>query len=225
MVRDTRYKVPNARSGQSLVELLIGIGVGTILIGSAAMLVSVTLKASRENKFLQAATFLAQEELERVAVYADARWYCNSGACGIYNLLKGSSNEYHLGTTTPSFTSVLGDEAGIALDGVLYSRSFYVENVCRNSSGGITGVVQGGSCASGFEDPSTQHVTATVAWDPAGSLSISRYLTRHGNRVVVQTDWSGGPGQPGLWALQSKYDVDDGHIEYLSIPGSITMKP
>lgn len=71
----------------------------------------------------------------------------------------------------------------------LFLRSFYTENVNRDSGGNIA--------ASGTDDPSTQKITVSASWPVNRTLSKSEYLTRSNNKVFNQADWSGGSGQDG----------------------------
>ena len=182
---------------------MIAMTVGVIIIGSAVTLIGVTLRLSSQNKFLQAALFLRQDLLDKVTVFAEHQWYCpvgcvvegtvNPAKYGIYNLNKGSGNDYRFKPNITPFEWQQAEEI-VTLDDVQYTRYFYAENVCRDSFGAIVGPAAG-ICSSGVEDPSTQFVTVVVSWQQAGSgqeLRGSKYLTRSRNLVTVQTDWSGG---------------------------------
>ncbi len=79
----------------------------------------------------------------------------------------------------------------------IFTRYFYVENVCRtnNASSSISGVAPCGSGSA--DDPSSQKITAVTQWvtgQGAGFTSLSDYLTRWKNTIFRQTDWSGGSG-------------------------------
>jgi len=84
----------------------------------------------------------------------------------------------------------------------VFSRYFYVENVCRisDSSGNIASSTT--PCPNGTaDDPLTQKVTAITQWTfgaGADQVSLSRYLSRWGNFSIRQSDWSGGSGQNGV---------------------------
>lgn len=86
----------------------------------------------------------------------------------------------------------------------IYTRNFYVENVCRST--GATGeiVSAGGACAGGSaDDPSTQKITVSVSW-PTGvtttQLTLTDYLTRWKNAIFEQSDWSGGVDSSGSYS-------------------------
>lgn len=196
--------------GQSLVEILVSITVAFILIGGAAALIAVTLRTSESNQYIQAATFLSHDLTDKVTVYAESLWYCDPGTCsgnrGIYNLVKGSTAaNYYLNTTLTPFQYVqVVPPAGenITLDGVQYTRYFYIENVNRNVGGNID--------SAGTEDPSTQKVTVKTSWAEgpnSGDVKVEKYLTRNANHLFHQTDWSGGPGQSEKWVEENMFDV------------------
>src|SRR3989344_7542105 len=188
-------RIRNLR-GQSLIEIMIGVAVSVILIVSAATLLSVTLKSSTQNKFIQAASFLSQDLIDKVTIFAEKQWNCAPGAaCGIYNLNKGPDNYYHLLTTGGTFISDPKDET-VSLDGVNYTRYFYVEDVIRELCG-VGDICTGPNCSVSFcpsgpggsgaaYDPSTQKVTVVTEWNQAGTggdIKIVKYLTRSVNRV------------------------------------------
>jgi len=234
-------KFNNSRSGQSLIELMIAVAVGAILIGSAAVVMSAWIRISAQNKFLQAASFLSQDLMDKVAIFAERQWYAPSGSYGIYNLNKGSLNHYYLCTDTCSpFEWRTGDEQKNA-DGVDYTRYFYIENVRRQFCG-IGNIFTGqlNACQVNYkpgdsgatDDPSTQKVTVVTSWPSGGNVTLVRYLTRNRNQVIVQTDWSGGftkndptpdPVLPATAISNKFYDANSG-IDYTGTPGSILLK-
>jgi len=191
----------NARAGQSLLEVLLAVAIGGILIGSAAVLISVILTGGAENKAFQGATFLAQDLADKIRVYATRNWHCVGFPCGVYNLSKGSANKYFLETVQDLnegvFTYGSGATSSLALflNGIQYSEYFYVQNVCRSGSitGEITGVTNGVCGPGEVEDPSTQKVTVVVTWSNGSrKVEIEEFFTRNLNIVFKQDDWSGG---------------------------------
>lgn len=174
----------NTRSGQSLIEILVGVSLGAIIIGGAAGAVSVYLRSNLESKKQQTSTFLAQELMDNVRVFAEGNWH------NIYDLNKGSSNHYYLVTSASPFATSTGDEA-ITAENTSFTRYFYVNNVSRDSSSGDIQT----SYATSTDDPSTQKITVIVTWASGGSITLEEYLTRSRSVVFHQTDWSGGGGQ------------------------------
>lgn len=219
-------------TGQSLIEILVGVTVTGLIILASGNLLQVVNRSSSYNRQVQRANFLLQELTENVAVYADAKWYCvptsagdptclSDGAKrGLYNLKKGAAENYYLDTTSQPFPWVSGQES---IDG--YQRWFYVENVCRNQAdGAVSGVEPVSGCPSDTsEDASTQKITVSITWNGGGAaqLQSERYLTRTRNSATGQTNWVGGDGQV-IFSDPAKYDsavnVDD------SVRGSIKIQ-
>jgi len=172
------------QSGQSLIELIVGIAVGVIFIVGAAGIIMVSLRVDFRNTFAQTAHEIAIELGEQVRVFANADWH------NVDTL--STSTAYHLATST----TFLDDQSGsstIVIDGNSYTRSFTLEPVYRDASGEIT-------TPSGILDPSTLRVVSTASWTERGdqdSATVELYLTRNRNRLFHQTDWSGGPVQEG----------------------------
>lgn len=202
--------------GQSLIEVIIGATIAGVFILGASQLLSISNIGSYRNKEYQTATFLAQELAENISIYANAKWYCAPvGSCaatkGIYNLSKGAGNKYYLINAPLEWRS--GEET-VNISGLSYNRYFFAENICRSSDGAIAGVQSGAGCASGTaEDPSTQKTTIIVKWVASGQnydLKLGQYITRTRNMAIIQTDWSGGGGQFGLYADVTKYDTATG---------------
>mgnify|MGYP001588538723 CR=1 FL=1 len=205
---------------------------GIIIVGSAVLVLTVTLRISRQNRFLQTATFLGQELLEHLTVYAGTKWYCAEDPCpdtnlnqGLYNLSPGG--RYHLATSsvtnTAPFVWVSGNESVVGSDGITYTRFFQKENVWRDSSNNILDPED----INGYEDPSTQRVIVTVSWPDGGQVQFSKYLTRHNNVVMRQTDWSGGdetdPSYPALDSI-TVYDVPaSSNIDHEATPGAVQI--
>lgn len=225
--------------GQSLIEVIAGTAIAVIIISSVARLVSVSTRVSNQNKESQTAAFLIGEILENITTYADSKWYCPGGTCpsdglnrGIYNLNRNTNYFLQKADTTP-FIWVVGSEAiNLADQTTVYNRYFYVENVCRNNIDGSVTEVEGIGCLVGTtEDPSTQLVTAVVAWTKNGEnfgVQTKKYITRTRNAVVSQTDWSVGSwdncvGTNLFTDNQFKYACDDGNINSSGKPGSIKI--
>ena len=208
----------SAKSGQSLIELLIALAVAGILLGSAATLLQVALRASSQDKFVRAATSLSEELMEKVTVFAGENWR------NIYNLSRATS--YQIVVEGDGSFAAVGPPnppATVTIDGVAYTPVFLVDNVYRDGCGtGGFAVPQplprcplvGGNALDGVgEDPSTQKLTVTTSWNQDGGVafvSFIKYVTRSQSKALTQTDWSGGGGQTGLWQAQNKFDAFSG---------------
>lgn len=205
MNRLPRNKSLLPRTGQSLIEVLIGVTVAGALILAAGRVVDITTKTSGANQKKQTAAFLAQQLLENIVTYADTQWYCAPTTCaatrGVYNLTKGSSQRYYL-VATPTLEWRDGASSGeaVVIGATTYNRYFYIENVCRDASGNFITCV--GSPPP--EDFSTQKATVVVAWSDGGQAlqtTMERYLLRTRVAAVSQTDWSGGSWSPNCFSL------------------------
>jgi len=92
------------QSGQSLVEILIGLAVGAILIGGAGLGISFMLRSSGSNESFQTASGLVKEISEKVRAFGGANWHA------IYNLAKGTDTHYFLNPTSTTLLVVEGEE-------------------------------------------------------------------------------------------------------------------
>lgn len=242
-MRERRLSV--ARRGQSLIEALIALAVGGMLVGTAAALMAVVLRVSSQNVFLRAASALNEGLLEQVTSYAERKWYCTTtSGCGLYNLNKGFAlgSRYKFVPAGP-VPSRLDSEAGtelITLEGVGYTRWFYVQNLCRDDdSGNITGITDSdgttNTCggAGGSEDPSTQRVVAVTEWNEGGvvrSIPLAKYVSRNRSMVFRQTGWEGGsttpPVGPGVLDVRTVPDTrffDANGVDYRRVPGTLIL--
>lgn len=157
----------NFRSGQSLIELLIAIGLTALFI--PALLTAAT--ASREGK--------AQAK-ERMLAIA----YLREGEEAVRNVReKGWSNvsangTYHPSVSGSSWTLLSGEET---IEG--FSRRIEISDVRRDGNGVI---IESG----GLVDPSTKRVIVLVSWNTPfpSSIDTTILLTRYlGNTTTLQT--------------------------------------
>jgi type II secretory pathway pseudopilin PulG len=201
-----------SNSGQSLVELLIAVAVGTILVAAAAAVISPVLKINTQANRAQAATALAHELLDNVRVWAEGDWH------NISSLATTSANHYYLNSATSPFSSSTGDEQ-VTVSSTTYTRYFYVDDVFRDASGNITNSSSGASF-----DPSTKLVTVAYSWPTSATYTISTHLTRYRNNVFDQTDWSGGPGQGGPTTSTNSMFATSSNINYTTSSGSLYLQ-
>jgi len=202
-------KYNKKNNGQILVELLVAVALAAIIFAVGGQLLDVTLQSNKLSKERLIANHLLQEGLEATIAVSSEKWH------NIYNLNKGEPNYYHPEINAGKWVLVSGQE-NIILNDLTYTRSIIIENVNRDNNRNIN--------ALGIDDPSTQKVTVTVSWGN-NSLTISKYFTRWPNETATQTDWSGGPGQPGpVTSFNNKYDTEDYNLDVTSTPGSIKLK-
>src|SRR3989344_7250878 len=126
----TFYILHSLRDGQSLIEVLLALTVGTILIVAATSVISPSLRTNTQADKVQVSSALGKELLENVRVFSEADWH------NIYNLNKTSANKYYLTTSTSPFSSVNGTES-IVLATTTYTRYFYIDNIGRDAGGSI----------------------------------------------------------------------------------------
>jgi Tfp pilus assembly protein PilV len=183
-------------SGQSILEIVVALAIGTILIVGAVTAISSSLRVDVESTNQQIASFLNQELANNVSAFSASNWR------NIYDLGK-SPDQFYLVDSGGVFTTSSGNEM-ITVNGVEFDRYFTVENVSRDGGGAIesTYIVAN-------DDPSTQKLKVFTVWSVSGgsaSNTIDKYLTRSGSLVFVQTDWIG--------------DFTDPVIEVVSLPDS-----
>jgi hypothetical protein len=206
------------------MELIVWLGVTTIIVGAAAVTMTAILRSDLQAKRIQVATDLTRELSDNARAFAAANWR------NIYDLNKGSSNHYYLITTASPFATTTGDEA-LTIESVNYVRYFYVENANRTLCGagvittdatttcaqiGMTGVA---------DDPSTQRLTVVATWPGTTTgVRLVEYVSRSRNTITRQTDWSGGSGQESFpsGGVNNQFASSTG-VSFTGTPGSLKV--
>ncbi len=192
------------KDGFSLVELLVAISFVSVII--TAILTMNTFNASlwKANEDKTKAYFYASESLE---------------AMKLINWSSLVNGDYHLVLQNNAWTLVSGNET---LENK-YIRNINISSVQRQSS--TNGHIYGDIVASGFIDPDTKKITATITWpDRKGNiktLSLDNYLSRWQAERFMQTDWSGGSGQ-ATWSDATKFYSKTSGLE-VNIEGISTL--
>jgi len=193
---------------QSLLELLLSIAVGVIMIGGSVLLMSTSLRSYQDIKHKVTANSLLRQQDEIIISLAQDNWH------SIGDLTPNTN--YYATSTNNLWTVASGQEEGI-VNNVSYKRYFKVFSVYRDSNGNISG--------SGTIDPNTLKVISFIEYglNYNSSSSLTFYLTRSANnRIIQQTDWSGGAGYAGpVPHPDNKFDSQT-NINY-STEGQITM--
>lgn len=201
-----------ARTGQSIIEVLVAVVVGVVLVGAAAGLIAPSLQTNTQATRVQAAAALAKQLSDNVRVWSEGDWH------NILNLATTSANKYYLIASTSPFTATSGVET-VTVSTTTYSRYFYLTDVYRDGGGNATTTATGNSY-----DPSTKLITVAYNWPNGTTTTLSAYLTRNRNSIYDQTDWSGGPNQAGpATTTNSRFSTSTSNISYASTTGSILL--
>lgn len=158
-----------SQKGQSLVELLIAIGLATLIL--PALLTGLAAgrggRAQQEQR-LEASSYL-KETQEAVRSIAQRGWS---------NVQ--TNGTYHTTISGGRFVFASGPQT---IDG--YSISVVIGDTYRDSSGAI-------ASSGGTVDPSTKKVTTNVSWNTpfVSSVSTTSYYTRYKNQAYSETTQS-----------------------------------
>lgn len=200
-----------SQGGQSLLELLLAIGISALLIGGAAAAIALALNVNTQSKPVQGALFITQGLADKAAALAEEDWIGNMDG------LSAPPATYYVTESGGAFSVTSGSDTAF-LDDIMYTRYFTAESVYRDAGGIIA--------PTGTLDPSTKKITANAAWSQgAGTtqFTVVKYVTRSRNISTGQTDWSGGAGQSGGFSASDKYDAADAGID-ASAPGVVKLR-
>jgi len=187
-------------SGQILLEALVAITVAAMVMTLGSQLVYLSLIGNKVSGDNNVASGLVEETFEALRAVGTENWL------NIYSLTHGSTNYYPI-KSAGKWVLTAGAE-NISLNLTVYSRSFIIQNVCReaidigNDGRDITGTTDNNGSATtcnnisnSRHDPSTQKITVTVSWAGNALISDSEYFSRWRNKVCAQTAWnSSGSG-------------------------------
>lgn len=155
-----------SEKGQSLVELLIAIGLSTLIL--PALLAGLSAgrggRAQHEQR-LEASAYL-KETQEAIRSIADRNWTNIS-----------TNGTYHAVISNGQYVFAAGEQS---IDGFLISA--VINDTYRDENGAI--VLSGG-----LLDPSTKKIVSTVSWNTPYVSNVNNvsYLTRHKNISSVDT--------------------------------------
>ena len=200
--------------GQSLLEVIIAVAVGTITILAAITVLSLILRIGRQDVSFQTGVFLEQEILDNVTVTAERDWQ------QLANTSEGQ--DYRLATTsTEGVFEVQGGNDVVIIGETAYTSFFRVSSVGRD---GNWNIVTGGT-----NDPSTKKVDVFVTWlfqSSTVTSTIAKYITRTQNLVFSQSDWSGGASStdPVFTRPKNIFFEASSTIDFSSQPGTIKIQ-
>ena len=203
-----------SKTGQSLVEILVALGVGTILIIGATGVIIPSLRANTQADKIQVSAALGKELIENTRAFSEGDWH------NISNLATSSANKYFLVPGSP-FIAATGTE-GVISDGitsglvgywkldestgtVAYDFSGNGNNgTLINSPTNVTGKVSQGLSFDG----STNYisVSSSTSLQPlAGNWSVSFWIYRLGTgagdypEIIGSRPWTTGTDKG--WAV------------------------
>lgn len=143
-------------------------------------------------------------------------FYLGKTAQGGWNPMRGLLDDvriYNRALSAAEFSQLytLGQSS------LIYGRSFSLSDVYRDASGNIV-------TSGGIYDPSTKLVTVSYGWPRGPSYTVSAYVVRGRNKVLVQNDWSGGPGvtSTAQTSTNNQFASSTG-IDYSSSTGKIQV--
>lgn len=157
----------SSSKGQSLVELIIAIGLSSLLL--PPLLTS--MSATREGRAQQ------NQRLEATSLHRQAYEAVRSGRERDWNII-ATNGTFHPSVSDTFFWDLLpGSEQ---ING--FTRAVTISDAYRDSSGNI--VSSGGTI-----DPSTKKIITSVSWNTPllSSVDSTVYLTRFSNEVYTET--------------------------------------
>lgn len=159
-------KIFSFKKGQFLIELLVTIGVASVLLPTlfTSFMVSREGRAQQDQRIQ--ATFLLKEAQEVVRIVRDKNWTDFAVNGTYYPAVSGS-------------TWVLAPGSETIND---FTRKIIISDTYRDSSGTIVST-------GGVLDPSTKKVQVNVSWNMPLATTVSSvvYITRHKNITYTET--------------------------------------
>ncbi len=179
------------RSGQSLVEILVGLGIGSILIGGAVLALSGFIRSHTSLDQSQQVFTSGEELFQRLQSFIPGAW------ADFFSLQKGLTKYYFLSPATSTFRVVQGQESVLDNDTTFglvgrwgfdeektststttYDMSGYVnDGILTNTPSRISGCVIG-NCISFNNSANNYYIDiSNESWfDFANSFSLSLWV-------------------------------------------------
>jgi hypothetical protein len=175
------------------------------------------------------AAAVIDRSLGKILLYVDGALANSTAFTTSWDLTTAGGQAFTLGGysgATPNLTGSL-DDARVynralsaaeinqiyASPAATYTRYFYVSDVYRTAGMIVT--------SGGTYDPSTKLVTVVYQLPYGATSSFAEYLTRHGQKIYDQTNWSGGGGANGPATTTSGQFSTSSGINYTTSTGSI----
>lgn len=198
------------RQGQSIAELLISIAVGAIFIAAAGGIIAPALRESSQAGNVQEGATVAQALIGDARVWSEASW------SNVTALATGTAYQYHLITSSTPYVATSGAQS-VVIGTTTFTSYFYLSDAYRTSAGAPTTATSGNTY-----DPSTKFLTVVYNWVHGTTSTVGTYITRHGDDVTDQTDWSGGPGASGAATSVGNQFSTSTNISYSTV-GAISV--
>lgn len=200
--------VISPRSGQSLIEVLIGLSIGAILIGAATIAISSILQSNVGIERNQAASAFGQDLIDKTRAWGDENWR------NIYDLTKGTSTQYFLNASGSTLFVIQGAEGLIDNDVtgsmVLHLKFDEIVTSTSTTTHDATGNNYDGTIVGASRASSTCRIGSCLSFDgtndsvssgnqsnlnATSTFSVSAWINRQGNSVA------GGAGTiAGKWS-------------------------
>lgn len=193
-------KPNNIRSGFSLIELIIAVGVFVMLVAGVTFLVTTP---SNSNSNSREADRFAREGLEAIEVIKERSWT--------------QIDDNDDGTNKKVYRDANGDwvvASGTETRGA-FTRTIAITTVQRNSSGVI--VISGGT-----DDPSTKKVVVTVSATGVANYVLETYVINWESYRMSQTDWSGTTGT-NIWTSGTNNYYSSTTMNGMTITGELKL--
>jgi Tfp pilus assembly protein PilV len=134
------------KKGIGLVEVLVAVFIFTIILSSLILISNMYLSGATDSLRNTQAAYLAEEGIEGIKVIRDNSWDSILS-------IPLNTKSYLSFSTASSTWQISNTEENIGV----FSRSFIVNSVNRDSNGDISG--------SGTNDPNTKKVMVTISWN------------------------------------------------------------
>jgi type II secretory pathway pseudopilin PulG len=214
-------KIENCQSGQSLVEVIVAIGIAAIFLGAGVAAIAPIIRSNLESRTIQFADSLAQDYSNKLQNLAESNW------TSLYSLSKGSGNYMLIASGTQTLV-VEGQESspdGDIVSGLVGHWKFdeaagmHAYDFSGNGNGGtlINGPTRtaSSSCAAGSclnFNGSNNYLTTINSnnLNFSGSFSISAWVKpslKKNQRVVYK--WN----NKGYWLTLNELGTIGG-VEY-----------
>jgi len=194
------------RGGQSITELLLAIAVGAIFVVASVAVIVPALRESNQAGYVQEGVTVAQSLLSSARVWAASGWG------SVAALSTGTAYQYYIITSSTPYVATSGVQT-VVIGTTTYTAYFYLSDAYR-SAGNI-------GSGGGTYDPATKQISVVYNWTHGVTGTISTYFTRNGDKVIDQTDWSGGSNASSVVTSAGSQFGTSSNIDYSTATGEL----